>query len=148
VQRFNPNLNLFDLERIEVLRGPQGTLFGAGAMSGLIRMITKKPDATGLYSAGRVDLMSTDGGGTAWGADAMLNVPLSDNAALRLVGSTRQDDGYIDNTFLGRKNINDEDTVTGRVALRLTPTERLTVDASVLYKQSDYGSRAATIEEA
>src|SRR3546814_4495464 len=77
VQRFSPNVGLADLERVEVLRGPQGTLYGAGAMAGAIRLITNKPDSTAVSANLRGQIAGVDHGGTSAGLDAMVNLPLA-----------------------------------------------------------------------
>src|SRR3546814_15093694 len=76
VQRFSPNLGLYDLERVEVLRGPQGTLYGAGAMAGAIRLITNKPDSTAVSAHLRGQIAWVDHGGPSAGPAAMVNFPL------------------------------------------------------------------------
>lgn len=131
-----PDLRLFDVERIEVLRGPQGTLFGSGSLGGTVRIITNKPDATKFETAGRVDLGVTKGGGLRQRYDAMVNVPLvEDKLALRAVGYYRDEEGWVRNIALGTRN----DTVDwgGRVALRWTPTDALSVKAEVFHQESD-----------
>ncbi|MBY8826352.1 TonB-dependent receptor [Sphingomonas colocasiae] len=131
-----PDLRLFDVERIEVLRGPQGTLFGSGSLGGTVRIITNKPDATKFEAAGRVDLGVTKGGAFRQRYDAMVNVPLAaDTLALRVVGYYRDEEGWVRNVRLGTRN----DTVDwgGRVALRWTPSDALTVKAEVIHQDSD-----------
>ena len=93
------NLDLYaaDLQRVEVLAGPQGTLFGASSQSGTVRMITNKP-VIGEFE-GRVDLgiSTTSGGADSNKMEAMINLPLSESVALRMVGFTDNQGGYIDN---------------------------------------------------
>ena len=93
----NVDLHVYDLERVEALSGPQGTLFGASSLSGTLRLITNKPD-TSKFSAG-YDLQGNKfGDGNKGGlAEGYVNVPLSDRAAIRLVGFYEHDGGYIDN---------------------------------------------------
>jgi outer membrane receptor protein involved in Fe transport len=88
---------LYDLNRVEVLRGPQGTLYGAGSMGGTIKVITNPAEVNSFESTADGTFSSTDGGGNNWAANAMLNVPLvTDKAALRLVVSSSDNDGWID----------------------------------------------------
>ena len=90
-----PTIRMFDLERVEILRGPQGTLYGAGAMGGAIRYISNKPDPAGLDAQFRVEAMTTRDGDPSYAIDAMLNTPLlEDSLALRLTGSY-EDQGRI-----------------------------------------------------
>lgn len=93
------NLDVYavDLERVEVLPGPQGTLFGASSQAGTVRMITNKP-ALGVYeAAANFGLSFTEGGEESYSTDVMVNLPVSENFALRLVGFWDQQGGYIDN---------------------------------------------------
>src|SRR5262249_9798262 len=82
-----PRLQLFDANRVEVLRGPQGTLFGAGALSGAMRVITNKPDMSGFHAATEESLTTTHGGGVGGAANVMVNAPVvPDQLAVRAVG--------------------------------------------------------------
>lgn len=131
-----PDLRLFDVERIEVLRGPQGTLFGSGSLGGTIRIITNKPDAARFEAAGRLDLGVTDGNALRQRYDAMVNVPLvEDVLALRVVGYIRDEEGWVKNVTLGVRN----DTLDkgGRVAMRWTPSDALSVKGEIFHQQSD-----------
>ncbi|WP_129780857.1 TonB-dependent receptor [Peristeroidobacter soli] len=139
VQRYSPNLKLFDLERIEVLRGPQGTLYGAGSMAGAIRMITRKPQLDRVAGEVRGMMSSTEHGSASNSFDAMLNVPLIDDVlAMRAVGFYRDVGGFIDNVATGDDDANSELSRGGRVATRWTPNETLTVDSLVFFQQSDF----------
>ena len=88
---------LYDLSRIEVLRGPQGTLYGAGAMGGTIKLVTNPPDPSKFYGTGESILSGTQGGGFNYTQNAMVNLPFADGvAALRLVGTHAHTSGWID----------------------------------------------------
>jgi iron complex outermembrane receptor protein len=91
------DVHLYDIQRIEVLEGPQGTLYGASSEAGTIRIITNKPDPTKFEAGYDVDGNRVDHGGTGWEAEAFVNIPLSPVAAIRLVGWDEHDAGYIDN---------------------------------------------------
>jgi len=136
-----PDAALFDVERVEVLRGPQGTLFGDGSLSGTIRIVTNKPDSTDFYGRATGQVGSTKDGGTNYGIRAMVNIPLAeDKLALRIVAGYRENDGWYDNinpNFLGGdpKNTNSEEVVDIRAALRWTPMDNLTAD--LVYYHSD-----------
>ena len=93
------NLDVYaaDLERIEVLSGPQGTLFGASSQAGVVRLITNKPDLAGFDMGGSVGVSFTRGGEPSYKANAMLNVPVADTVALRGVVYIDDQGGYIDN---------------------------------------------------
>ena len=83
---FNPDIDLFDVNRIEVLKGPQGTLYGAGAMSGAIRIITNEVDLTRSSGAASLTGSSIDGGGAGYAAHGMVNLPITDAIGLRASG--------------------------------------------------------------
>lgn len=93
------NLDVYaaDLSRIEVLSGPQGTLFGASSQAGVVRLITNKPDLTGFDAGFTIGTAFTSGGEQSYNAEAMINVPVSDSLALRGVVYLDQQGGYIDN---------------------------------------------------
>jgi outer membrane receptor protein involved in Fe transport len=112
-----PDLDPQDLARVEVLRGPQGTLYGAGAMGGLLKYVTADPDPTHVFGRLEADYSSTDHGGDGWGVRGGVNLPLGDSLALRLSGYDRQDPGYVDNVLTGQNNVNRTDVYGGRAAL-------------------------------
>ena len=96
----SPEIRPIDLERIETLAGPQGTLYGASSQSGTVRYIVAKPDVTAFAANAGGGLHTIDGGGNGWDADAMVNIPLiQDKLAIRLVGFGAKDAGYVDNVF-------------------------------------------------
>ncbi|ELX09420.1 TonB-dependent receptor [Janthinobacterium sp. HH01] len=133
----NPDLKVLDLERVEVLQGPQGTLFGAGAMAGAVRQITQKPDLADLFGTVEAVGSNTSGfGGTNRNLRGMVNLPLkADVLGLRLTGYTGNDSGYIRNQLAGSstygKTTNDVSTNQARAALRLRASPDLLVDASI-----------------
>jgi len=87
----------YDVQRVEALSGPQGTLYGASAESGVVRIISNKPDTDGFAASYDVDINSVDHGGVGYGGHGMVNIPISDNAAIRIVAWDEHDAGYIDN---------------------------------------------------
>lgn len=98
-----PDLGAFDMSRIEVLRGPQGTLYGASSVSGVVRMVTNKPDVREFSGRLQVDGSTIAHGSSATSVKGMVNVPLAeDKLALRLVGYYRDFGGFVDNAVLGR----------------------------------------------
>src|SRR5882757_6851335 len=140
------DIRLYDLDHIEVLRGPQGTLYGASSESGTIRFITKKPNLTavGGYLTGEVS--DTNHGSGNYNINGALNLPIiSDNVALRMVGWRVDDSGYIDQIRVGAasadpqglvKGVNWDRVLGGRAILRIQPFDDLTIDASYT-RQSD-----------
>jgi outer membrane receptor protein involved in Fe transport len=141
---FNPDLHVYDLERIEVIRGPQGTLYGAGSMAGTIRLITKKPDPNAFLGEGDVSVSQTEHGGTNTSERAMINLPLIDGRlAARLVLYRSDDSGYIDNIELHQRNANPDYATQERLAIRWLPLDTLTVDASATFARLNASGRNA-----
>lgn len=134
-----PDIRLVDMERIEVLKGPQGTLYGAGSMSGTIRMITNKPKLTTTEGAVHANLGYTaHAGDPNYDFDAMLNVPLIDGKlALRVVGYKSSLAGFIDDRMLGRDDVNNQLVTGGRIAARWQITDALTLDAMWLSQTTE-----------
>ncbi|MDF7774800.1 TonB-dependent receptor [Sphingomonas sp. AOB5] len=130
--------NLYDVERVEFLRGPQGTLFGSGSLSGAMRILTRSPNLKDFDASGLVDLGWTpDGGSIRQRYNGMVNVPLvSDTLALRAVGYYRHEEGYIDNVGTGVKNANTLKGYGGRAVLLFKPTDRFSVRLMAAYEDS------------
>jgi iron complex outermembrane recepter protein len=139
------DFDTFDLNRIEVLRGPQGTLYGASSLSGVLRFVTNLPSTAGLEARARAGLESTKDGGLGYSGNAMVNVPLGSTLAFRASGSYRKDAGFIDsignsatdlfgNVFTAdiAKNINDAISYGGRASLLFKPSEAVSVRLSAI----------------
>ena len=111
--------NLFDIERVEVLKGPQGTLFGEGSQGGTIRYLYKQPDPTEFDAAVNASYSNMDeSDDNSYRLDAMVNVPFGDGWALRLVGWKSERAGYVDNREPSEPDYNEGDTKGGRAVLR------------------------------
>jgi len=136
---FNPDLKVFDLDRIEVLRGPQGTLYGASSMAGTIRYITKKPNPQEYSGSDEITVSDTVGGGVNYGIKASVNLPLSAQTALLLSGYNARNSGWINNIQNGQNGENWDRSTQGRAALRWTPSDYFTLDASVLFEELNTG---------
>ena len=144
----SPDVRAWDIERVEVLRGPQGTLFGEGSMGGTVRVLTRGADLHGWAAKAEGLVSTTEGGGSAnTGVKAAVNLPLIDGKlALRLAGTHEDYSGWIDDRATNRRNLNDQDIDTFRAKLRFAPTERLTLDGSYWYYKGDFpngGSQAS-----
>mgnify|MGYP000972669042 CR=1 FL=1 len=118
----------FDLERVEVLRGPQGTLFGRNATSGVVNFIPVRPDLTGFKASGEVDY----GNYNQIKAKGMVNVPIGSTLAARVAGFYMKRDGYTTNVYNNTK-MDDRDMYAVRGSLRWEPTDSTTVDLSAYY---------------
>ena len=143
----NPDPRLIDIERIEALRGPQGTLYGASSQSGTLRIITNKPDPSGFDSWAAAQVSNTSSGSNSYDISAMVNAPLIENKlALRLVGFSSEDAGFIDNvlsnsqggTFtnadVAKKDVNKTTTDGARAALRWDVTDNVNATFGVVFQ--------------
>ncbi len=139
----------FDMERIEVLRGPQGTLFGGGSLGGTIRYITNRANVSEFETNVAASYSSTkeaDGGN--YSIDAMVNIPIiEDKFAIRLVGYTLEDSGYLKNSLLGLDDVSAIDNTGFRIGMRFVPSDTVTFDYKYLtqdLKQSGFPEARGT----
>jgi len=153
---------LYDLQRVEVLRGPQGTLYGSSSMGGTVKLVTNVPDTSSFYGSSESMGSGTVGGGANYSQSFMLNIPASDTVALRIVGTYLHNSGWIDRivvpnfpapinggatrgTVVGVpgsttiSDVNDETLENYRFSLLLKPTEQLTITPSVVYQETSQG---------
>jgi outer membrane receptor protein involved in Fe transport len=136
--------SILDIERVEVLRGPQGTLYGSGAIGGAIRYISAKPDFTRVEGAAGGEVSATRRGGVNWLATGMLNLPLvTDKLALRMNVGYFRNDGYIDNILLGRDDVNTERTFSTRVVLAAKPSETLGLALTYYSQLAKFGASSS-----
>ena len=125
----DPDLRLIDIDRIEILKGPQGPLYGSGAIGGIYHIVTRGPEVDQASLFFRLSTQAVAHGGVGSGAEATANLPLiSGKLALRAVGYLFADAGWIDNAG-GHQNSNSSDTAGSRLALRWRPEDDWTVDA-------------------
>lgn len=128
-----PDLDPYDLERIEVLRGPQGTLYGVNSLGGLLKYVTRAPDLDNFEGSVRVSASSIDGGSSGGGARGMLNVPLVEGQlAARLSGFKRKDPGFIDDAGRGISDTNEVDAEGARLQLLWSPNDAFSIRLSAL----------------
>jgi outer membrane receptor protein involved in Fe transport len=137
------DFDTFDLDRIEVLRGPQGTVYGASSLSGVLKFVTNEPSTDALEVRGRVGAEAVDGGDTGYYGNVVLNVPLGETLAFRASGSYRKIPGFIDSIGTAgtnpdgtpstagnsdiAKNINDGESYGGRASLLFKPSEAVSI---------------------
>ena len=139
---FTPDIDLFDLNRVETLRGPQGTLFGSGSIGGTVRYITNQPLLGVNEVKVEIDGNYLDEGSLGGHLKTALNVPLGEDAAVRLVAYGTRYGGFIDALKEGGtvdEDVNDGDRFGGRIALLWEPTENLSVAPRVVYQKIDLG---------
>src|SRR6202041_2172070 len=151
--------DLYDLNRVEVLRGPQGTLYGSGSMGGTIKLVPNAPDPTAFDASAETILSHTSGSDTLNSdGNAMVNLPLSDTAAVRIVGSQEHLGGWIDRKVIAEldfptptgtthgnvaaapvannfRDVNDEVLTSARIALLWNATDRLSIEPSFMYQK-------------
>lgn len=135
------DIRTFDVARVEVLRGPQGTLYGEGSLGGTLRIVTNKPDPSGFEAAVDAVYSNIDSGGDGTDIKAMVNIPLAtDTAALRLVATYKDQDGWIDQVNTGEKDVNEIKIGSARAALRWLPNERLILDFVAQFNNVETGA--------
>jgi len=159
------NMAIKDVERVEVLRGPQGTLYGSGSLGGTIRFLFNRPNTKGFSATFDGSLAGTSKGSPSGSGDLIVNVPLSENVAVRAVGSYSHGGGYVDQKFLfkrdsvngpatnanpgdllngapiiePKKDVNWSDIYFGRVSLRATLSDNVDLQLNYQYQHSDVG---------
>ena len=142
------DIHAYDLARVEALAGPQGTLYGASSMAGTLKLVTNAPDTSGFYGNAGVEINNVAHGDFGSVFEGFINAPLSESAALRLVGWYRDDGGYIDNlpgartyptsgvtqnnAALVEKNYNDAETYGARLALGIDLSENWTIKPTLM----------------
>lgn len=129
------DLRLYDIDRIEILRGPQGTLFGSGSLGGVVRVLTTSPDPTEFDASVRLDFANVEDAGPRTRLDGMLNIPIGDSLAVRMVGYSRREEGWVRNVNLGTENSSDD--YGGRIAALWEPGERFSARLEYIYQDSN-----------
>lgn len=157
------DIHMFDIQRVEALAGPQGTLFGASSQSGTIRIISNKPDASGFEAGYNVSGNMVEYGDEGYMGEGYVNVPITDDIAVRIVGWGRHDAGYIDNepgtrtyrppnsfvannAAIAKDDFNDVDTYGGRAALKIDLNERWTATGTIMGQVQKSGGTFAEDE--
>jgi outer membrane receptor protein involved in Fe transport len=132
---FDPDLG--DIERIEVLKGPQSTLYGAATMGGLVKFVSRQPSLNDFEASARVDGSSVDGGGSGYGVRGSVSFPVvMDTVGIRATGFYRHDPGYVDNVFKGITNINQDHVEGARVSARAQFSDTLEMTLSGLVQHT------------
>lgn len=134
-----PGLRLHDIDHVEVLKGPQGTLFGAGSMSGTVRVITNQPNTEQYQGSVEASAASVDGGNGYFDGDAAVNIPIiTDKLAVRGVAWGEDGGGFIDQTIgaTTRQNVNDEHLWGGRFEALFKPIDNFSIVGSLNYQNT------------
>ena len=137
---FTPDLDLFDMNRVEVLRGPQGTLFGSGSASGTVRYITNKPQIGVSDGVVELTLSSIDDGDVGGSAKVAVNTPMGESAAFRFTGYYTSFGGFMDAVqpnLSVDEDVNSGDRVGARLAITAQPNDRTTITPRLLYQELD-----------
>jgi iron complex outermembrane receptor protein len=135
---FTPDLDLFDTNRIEVLRGPQGTLFGAGSLAGTVRYITNQPELGVTSSVVELGASGVDGGGFGGNAKLAFNLPMGEKAALRVASYFSRLPGYMEALqpdLSVKEDVNDGFRTGVRAAVKLTPNDRFSITPRLVYQR-------------
>lgn len=144
----NPELALFDLDRVEVLRGPQGTLYGAGSMAGTIRQVSNKPNLSEVEGKLEAGVSTISHGSSGYTFKGLINAPVvSDTFAVRASAYYTDFGGYIDNVLTGEKDLNDGNTKGVRLAARWLLNEKFTADFSFFHHDYSDNGRPEDLDE-
>jgi iron complex outermembrane recepter protein len=132
-----PDLDPSDLQRVEVLRGPQGTLYGASSIGGLMKFVTIDPSTAGVSARVQADVNTVhNGDGPGYGLRLAANVPLSPTLAIRVSGFARRDPGYVDNVQTGEHGVNWTNASGARLSGLWRPDDSFSVKLSALLQHS------------
>ncbi len=133
---FTPDIDLYDLNRVETLRGPQGTLFGSGSVGGTIRYITNQPKLGVMEGSVEANLNLVDGDDIGGHLKGAINIPMGENAAIRAVGYYTRYGGFINAIGpAGKDDINSGERYGGRLALTFEPTDNLSITPRIVYQK-------------
>ena len=136
------DLRIHDLERVEVLKGPQGTLYGEGSVGGTIRYITNSPQLDGFSGVLSAEASATQDGDPSQEIKSILNIPLTDDIlGLRIVGQYINSGGWIDQPALSKSNINDSELVNVRTKLLWLPSDDLEIEATAINHRNNVGAQ-------
>jgi iron complex outermembrane receptor protein len=135
---FTPDFDLFDLNRVETLRGPQGTLFGSGSVGGTLRYITNQPKLDRVEGSAEANVNFLAGGGVGWGGKAAINVPLAPTAAIRIVGYQTHFGGFVDAVGpAAGNNVNDGNRFGTRVSLLWQPIPEIKITPRLVFQRAE-----------
>ena len=137
------DFDTFDVARIEVLKGPQGTLYGSNALGGVLKFVTNAPRTDRFEVRAQAGVEDTKGGETGYLANGVVNIPLGDALAFRASGFFQRNGGYIDAVGRAGSNINGNDSYGGRASLLFEPTEAFSARLSAIVQNLDVDSASS-----
>jgi outer membrane receptor protein involved in Fe transport len=140
----SPDLDPSDLARIEVLKGPQGTLYGSDSLGGLIKYVTVDPSTRGYSAHVEATGMDVLDGGLGYAVRGAANIPISDTVAIRTSAFARRDPGYIDDLTTGQTNVNSADVYGGHFSLLYRPSDDLSVKLNALIQDTHGNGSSVT----
>ena len=132
-----PDLDTYDMQRVEVLRGPQGTLYGASSLGGLLKFVTNAPDPGKFAARAEGSVEDTKSASTGGSIKGLLNIPLSAMAAVRVSAFYSDQPGFIDDPVRNATNVNGAKLYGGRISGLLKPTDKLSVRVSAVTQTID-----------
>jgi iron complex outermembrane receptor protein len=150
-----PDIDFFDVDRVEVLRGPQGTLYGSSSLGGAVRILTAQPDPNAFAVNAELGGSNMQGGGLGYLAKSAVNLPLTADSAIRLVGAFEHVPGYINQAAPGdyavprpvlavtARRINDVDLKSGRIIGLWKPADALTIKPTLMISAVDAGNNSS-----
>ncbi|MPT49272.1 MAG: TonB-dependent receptor [Sphingobium sp.] len=148
VSQMSPNISLYDMDRIEVLRGPQGTLFGSGALGGAVRLVPNKADSEAIAVQATAGMTEMAKGGFGHSVTGMFNLPvITGKVGLRTLIYDERNSGYVDNVTLGIKNINQSRTTGMRLQIRTEPVDGFDFTLSTLYQKQEIADPSTQYKE-
>jgi len=146
---FAADFDTFDVQRIEVLRGPQGTLYGANSEGGIVKFITNAPDPHAFHAALEAGGQSVSDGQTVASVDGMINVPTGDKAAVRLTGFYEDLPGWVDDPQLGERDVNHGSKYGGRASFLMDATDDLSIRLTAFVQDTqNHGSPEVDVDPA
>lgn len=145
----NPEFNLFDLKRVEVLRGPQGTLYGAGSMTGTVRLVSNQPNLDEMEGKYDVSGSTVDNGSEGYAIKGLINVPVSPGkVAVRASAYYNDIPGYIDNALTGEKDVNDGKSRGAKVSALMQFSDQFAANFTFVHHDYDDNGRPEDLDRA
>ena len=137
------DFDTFDVARVEVLRGPQGTLYGSNSLGGVLKFVTVKPSTRDFELRGQTGIEDTKGGGTGYSGNAVVNIPISDMLAFRASGFYRKNAGHVNTIGRNANNIDDSESYGGRASVLFEPSDDFSIRLLGILQNLSTGSSSS-----